>query len=112
MALSPHQTIVLCMIAERDGSDKYPFRTRMELFNELTAIQAGLFKQTLDNILRGLEQRGLIERILVNGKDRRGRDSKLQIQRATAKGSEAAQALVATGRLEQAQRVMEARLRA
>ena len=112
MALSPHQTIVLCMIAERDGSEKFPFRTRTELFNELTAIQAGLFKQTLDNILQGLERRGLIESQIVNGKDRRGRDSKLKQNKPTAKGLEAARALVATGRLEQAQRVIEARLRA
>ena len=111
-AMSPHQTIILTLIAERDGSEKFPYRSRMELFERLSELRAGLFKQTLDNVIRSLEQRGLVEKFLVESVDRLGRASRIQLHRATRKGLEQAKSLVATGRLEQAQKTLEARLRA
>lgn len=109
--LSPHQIVVLSLIAERDGSDKSPYFSRMDIFNKLCELQSGMFKQTLDNMLDSLERRGLIERFSEDRVDARGVLRPATLLKPTKKGSEVAQANVRTGKLEKAQRALEARLR-
>lgn len=110
--LSPHQIVVLSLVAERDGSDRWSYFSRTDIFNRLCELQSGMFKQTLDNMLDSLERRGLIERFSEERIDARGVLRPMTLLKATKRGSDVAIANVATGKLEKAQRALEARLRA